>query len=260
MISNKKTVISIDLKDPGSMPAHILGKLYASRSLFEDNKFLEQVLNYPEIEQIVQELNTHCTHRGIIGYHYTRAMPDEIISTGLKISCGEDRRKEFLDKYGYCFTLKQQQSIKERYKNYFSDSQSRVRDGRIWFNFTYMQLVEGGADRLLTYFGGENIYMPLTRDPAIAEILRGLGKPLIVACILDARKLITYSLNPWGKIWLSAYHTNINNEALQFDVDADFQEDVPPNKIFRIITPVKRINSFSWEVQENGETNIFGSY
>jgi len=95
-------------------------------------------------------------------------------------------------------------------------------------------LRDGGADRLLTYFGGESIYMPLTQDGGIAAVLQTIGEPLIVESELDAGRLHTFSEIPWGKIWLSSYHVAVNREAQQHDVDAYLIESVPADQIITV--------------------------
>ena len=94
---------------------------------------------------------------------------------------------------------------------------------------------DGGADTLLTFFGGESIYFPLMEDDEIAAVLRTIGQPLIVEATLPATKLTTtFAEIPWGRIWLSTYHVSVNNEARPHDVDAYVMEPVPRNNIVSI--------------------------
>jgi hypothetical protein len=238
----------INLSNPSLMPKHILDKLYSYKSVFNQYNCIDQILDFPNLHQIAKELDSFCSERKIIGFHYTRAIKEGIESSGLKISYGENRRRDFLEKYGYLFSAEQQERIKSCWR-YFNRAQSIGRDGKVWFNATLGAIANGGADHLLKYFGGENIYMPLTRDKELAAILQQIGTPLVIECALDTANLNTFSMNPWGMVWLSSYHVAVNQQAMQCDVDAYIQQDVPPDRILRIIVPTRCINpSGAWQI------------
>jgi hypothetical protein len=95
-------------------------------------------------------------------------------------------------------------------------------------------LDNGGAEYLITYFGGEVVNMPLTSDKEIAAVLRTLGQPLIVESTLPAEKLHTFSEIPWGRTWLSSHHVTINQEASRCDVDAYAIEPVSAGQIMSV--------------------------
>lgn len=97
------------------------------------------------------------------------------------------------------------------------DSESR--DYRIYFNFTKNALSNKGAELLLKYYGGEQIYFPLFNLPVINEKLEKIGKPMILKCILEPREIKTLIQNPWGKIIVSSYHKTLNPNASVVDQD-----------------------------------------
>jgi hypothetical protein len=202
------------------MPEAVLDALNDWSQCIQGCEFLESLLEQEELKQIAQDLNQICLEKGIVGFHYTRAIRIEIETNGLQPSSGDARRRAFLDQYGHNFTDAQVARIRDIWAEYFEPMQIRARDNRIWFNFTLAALKDGGADRLLSYFGGEQIYMPLASDKQIGAILKTLGEPLIVRCNLNPHNLKTFSEYPWGKIWLSTYHLSQNPNAYQFDVDA----------------------------------------
>jgi len=202
--------------------------------VFAGHEFIEGVVSNITLRQIAADLNALCLREGVIGYHYTRAMKRDIEALGLQPSSCADRQREFIRKHAGRFSDTQRERLHQAWKAYFDTTQSRIRDGRVWFNFTLSALVNGGADRLLTYFGGEAVYMPLTRDSEIASILRTIGEPLVVECALAPEKLHTFSELPWGTIWLSTYHATIKPDSVQWDVDAYLTERVPLNQITSI--------------------------
>lgn len=226
--------MAIRLDTIEGIPAAFLRDLRRSDNLLRGCECVEQLLRHQELRRIVTELDQLCEAQGIVGYHYTRATPELIGTRGLLTSCGEDRRADFIETYGHLFSAAQLQRVQRMWSDYFNEHQVRLRDGRVWFNFTLTALDNGGAERLLTYFGGEQVYMPLTEDRQIAAILRTIGEPLIVECELNPASLHTYSQTPWGAIWLSSYHVRVNKEAMQHDVDSYLQESVLPSRILRI--------------------------
>jgi hypothetical protein len=212
--------MAIRLTSLDQMPDDIKRSLRRFDSLFGKTEFIEKVLENPELYKIANDLDRLCMEEGVIGFHFTRAVVDEIQARGLEICSGDERRHQFLAKYGDHFSGAQRDRIRHAWSNFFDSAQNGSRDGRIWFNLTLDALDNGGADFLFTYFGGEAINMALTDDVEIAAVLRTLGQPLIVESALRTKELHTFSEIPWGKTWLSSHHVSINNEASRYDVDA----------------------------------------
>lgn len=205
--------------------------------LIQDCECLDDLLGQDELNSIVPELNDFCLKGDVVGIHYTRAIRAEIENHGLRPTSGEDRRRAFLEQYGYLFTAAQTARIRDVWQRYFDHMQTRARDNRIWFNLTLSALTNGGAKPLLEHFGGEQIYMPLADDAEIGPILRTLGEPLIISCALDPKLLTTFSEYPWGKVWLSSYHLSLNPNASQFDLDAYQKQPVLPDHILSLDLP-----------------------
>lgn len=226
--------MAIKLNSISQIPQSIACALRRLDCVFVESEFIENVLGNSDLYQIAGELDRLCVEQGVVGYHFTRAIQEEIEVRGLQAGTGADRRREFLLQYGYRFSEAQREWIHYAWEDYFAASQTQTRDGRIWFNFTLAALDNGGADDLLTYFGGEVINMPLTQDEEIAAVLRTIGQPLIIECALAAERLHTFSEIPWGKTWLSSYHVTLNYTAQQFDVDAYLEESVSPSQIVSI--------------------------
>ena len=210
----------IKLDSIDGMPGAVLETLEDFRSDIENCNSFDTLLDQNELRQVAINLNQICLDRGVVGVHYTRAIRVEIETNGLSLSTGDGRRRAFLDQYGHLFTRAQLTRVEEIWEAYFNSKQKKIRDNLLWFAFTLIALENGGASRLLNYFGGEQIYMPLTSDSEIGAILKTLGEPLIVRCNLKPQNLKTFSDYPWGKIWLSTYHLSQNPNAYQFDVDA----------------------------------------
>jgi hypothetical protein len=242
--------MALRLDSVRSIPEPILRELGMHRSDFKESEFVEQILENADLYSIAQGLDTLCLREGVIGYHFTRAFPEAINRAGLKISQGADRRAEFMSLYASRFSEAQRSRIRNAWKNYFDRDplQITARDNRVWFNFTLQALSNGGADALLTFFGGENIYMPLAKDDEIAEILKCIGQPLVVAAKLSAKSLHTFSQIPWGTILLSSYHVTVNEAAYQHDVDAYLRESVPPRHLTAMVK-AQSTNHRSWSVK-----------
>ena len=201
---------------------------------FRRTRELDTLLSIPVIADVTRQLNDICLANGILAYHYTRAYRDRIAADGLVVGTGDDRRAEFLLTHGHLFTPDQLFAIRSAWEGYFDRIQNAGRDGRAWFSPSLAPLKERGIERLLKYFGGEVIYMPLVSIPSVAKVLEGIGRPLVVKARLDASRTYAFGEVPWGRIWLSAYHRILNRRAYPVLPDLRVQEDVAAGKILTI--------------------------
>ena len=149
-------------------------------------------MKIPSLLQIVKELDGICLRDGVFGYHYTRAEKESIEKHGLVALSGDERRRDFLERYGHLFTDEQRDRIRKKYNSYFSPEMCRSRDRRIFFNFTLDALEDTGAEWLLKYYGGEVVNFPLCDDPELKGILEAIGQPMIVECVLNPAELTTF--------------------------------------------------------------------
>lgn len=223
---------TIDLNNLQEIPKEFLDELQNFNSLFKENRFLVNLLQNNSISNLIEKINEYCLKNRIFGYHYTRASPDEIQKTGLTCRKGEDIRSAFIANFGHLFTEDEKLKIKETWAKHFDQQQQQqLRDNYLFFNFTTCALEDFGAEPLLTNFGGEQVYMPLQKLIEIGDKIKSIGKPLILKCKLDPNNIHTFYEHPWGRIAVSSYHCQINNEAQQDDQDGDQNFDVKPENI-----------------------------
>ena len=233
----------LDLASPDNIPDATLTLIARQRPKLTKVKYLEEFYDEPAILSIIQELDEHCLTHGVIGYHYTRAIASAIRHNGLLASTGSERRRQFLVDHEPLFTAAQRGAIGDAWQRYFDGWQTRARDGRVWFTLTNQGIRDGGATRLLRYFGGESIYMPLTQHEDIAKILSSIGKPLVVLAGLDASRVKTFAEYPFGKAWLSTYHCKLNPRAFRVDFDLYASESIAPSSILAV-NPAEH---YGWE-------------
>ena len=81
--------------------------------------------------------------------------------------------------------------------------------------------------------------MSLTKYSDIGDILQSIGSPLVVKCKLNAKELKTFSINPFGKAWLSNYHREINKDTYFFDIDTYLEVAVSPDNIISLTEQAK---------------------
>jgi hypothetical protein len=236
----KGKLLPIRLDSSRQIPEYNRRRLQRFDPLFAASESVETLLENAEIYEIARELDSICLQRSVTGYHYTRAVRRDIETNGLQAGTGAERRRLFLANYGNRFTESQRERILTIWGSYFNGPYEEARNGKVWFNLTPHALVDGGADRLLTYFGGEVVYMPLTEDKAIAAVLEEIGEPLVVRCILAPERLVTFWPDiPWGTTWLSTYHRARNRNALRLDLDIYSEHSILPSQLARIDVPVR---------------------
>jgi hypothetical protein len=232
-----ETMVIINLDNLDGLPTRFLEELKGVKGVLQQNKFLESLLHRLAIADLMKRINEYCLKNYIYGYHYTRAIPEEIAKTGLTCRDGDTIRGSFLEKFGHLFTKEEIIRMKKNWLSHFTTHQKRIRDNRLYFNFTTKALKSFGADSLLLNFGGEQIYMPLQEAGLISDKIRNIGQPLILKCRLDPNNLNTFYENPWGRIAISTYHCQVNPDAHRDDQDGSQSVDVKAEDIELVAIP-----------------------
>jgi hypothetical protein len=221
----------INLETLESLPLNFKKRLTEFDDDFVRVNFLENLQDIVELQVLIQEINHHCERNQIFGFHFTRADQESISEFGLIPRTGSEIRNEFLSKYGHKFSSKEKDLIISAWSDYFSKDQTKIRDRKIYFNLTTDAFKIGGAELLLKYYGGEQIYNPIYKIKGIKEKLQSIGIPMILKCRLNPKELSTYIQNPWGSIAVSSYHRSINPNAYVIDQDAHQCTHVSPKDI-----------------------------
>lgn len=224
-------VIAVNLEDPTSLPSVILGALRACDPHFMREEHVSNLRKIPAVGSLIRDIDHFCSRNMVIGFHYTRAIPDDILTHGLQLRSGEEVRAQFLGRFGHMFTSDEIHAIKVAWASYYNGRVRSSRDHKIWFNFTRDALTNGGADLLLKYYGGEQVYFCINELPGVGEKLSSIGQPLIVKCALVPAELNTFIAYPWGSIAVSAHHRRVNPAAHQTDQDGWQTAPVPPDRI-----------------------------
>jgi hypothetical protein len=221
----------INLETLEGLPLEFIKKLADFNENFIHVNFLENLQDIFELQVIINEINHNCEKNRIFGFHYTRADRKSILKFGLIPRSGSEIRNKFLDKYGHKFTSQEKDLILKAWAEYFSKKQRAIRDGQIYFNLTQNALKNGGAEFLLKYYGGEQVYNPIYEIEGINDKLQCIGTPMILKCILNPKDLYTYIQNPWGSIAVASYHRLLNPNAFVIDQDAHQSTQVFPDNI-----------------------------
>lgn len=227
----------VNLENLNGLPLEFVKRLGAFDQIFRSCNCFEEYENNADIKRLTIEIDKFCLTNKVIGYHYTTAIKEDILKTGLLVRTGEDIRIAFVERHFYLFTEEEQATILKTWKDYFGKTADKYRNNRIYFNFTRNGLQNSGANLLLNYYGGEQVYFPLYRLPQIEEKLKKIGTPMILKCILNPNNIETFLgnpdlyKNPWGRIAVSSYNRFINSEARVEDQDGYQQTDVKPENI-----------------------------
>lgn len=222
---------TIDLNNLKGIPKEFISELKKFDPLFREDRFLGELLDNNPISKIISTINDYCLTKQVFGYHYTRAIPNEIQHNGLICRNGNNIRQSFMANFGHYFTEEEIYKITKAWSTHFNTQQHELRDGSLYFNFTTAALDGYGAEPLLSNFGGEQVYMPLQELPGISEKIKRIGRPLIVKCKLDPNRINTFYEQPWGRIAVSTYHCKINQEAHRDDQDGYQYFDVEPGNL-----------------------------
>jgi hypothetical protein len=218
MQKSSSSINLIDLEKLTGLPDLFINALNKYNSEFKESDFLEDLQKNKDIQLLIEQIDDYCNNNLVIGYHYTRAEESEIIENGLLSRTGKEIRKKFINTYGSLFTPKEIKIIRNSWERAFDQDEEKMRDYQINFNFTKYALINGGAEELLKYYGGEQVYNPLYQLPGIRDKLSKIGSPKILKCRLKPTDITTDTEHPWGKIAVSSYHKIQNSNALVTDL------------------------------------------
>ena len=225
----------INLDNLDGISEKLMKKLRRNKSIFLGTEFLEDIEDYEQIQELFSEINDYCKSNFIIGYHYTNANPDEILTNGLLCRTGEEIRNNFLDKYGHLFTAHEIKLMKSEWEEYYNDFHKDARDKKIYFNFTLSAFPGFGTESLLGNFGGEQIYMAIDHIESIKIKLEKIGVPLIVKALLNPKEINATYDRVWGRIAVSTFQRMQNPEAGVVDVDGFQQQPIHFSRIHSIV-------------------------
>lgn len=234
----------INLEKPNNLPLEFRNRLKRLNYLFQRHESYECFEEFPEIQQLENDLNRYCLSHKVMGIHYTRASADSIQAKGLLCRTGEKIRSDFLREDGDQFSETDIDTIKRCWNNYFDSGQARIRDSRVYFNFTHTAVSNGGANNLFC-FGGEQIYSGLPER--IINKFKNIGTPLIVYCALDPKQL--NGIWDPAKILISSYHRLLNEYANTKDGDVWQAVSILPEDIMEIKF-VQLLNDNQWRLVE----------
>ena len=199
--------------------------------LLLSTEFSDELIENPVFQELIERTTEFSKDCNIVGYHYTKANKEDILKEGLKSRSGQEIREIFLSRYSGLFTVEELETIKKLWDAYFDKIQKSSRDNYIFFNLTTEALSNSGAEPLLKYYGGEQVYMPLQREFTIAQKLRGIGTPLLIKAILDPKQLSNFYEDDIVKIAISSYHRTKRMDANQYDCDVYQRHPISPSQI-----------------------------
>lgn len=218
---------AIDLQRPDLLPEALRVRLDSIESLCRNEEYSENLMQYPEVQNVVIELDNHCMQRRVLGIHYTRAIRADIDQKGLLVRTGAEIRDEFVQRFGHKFGADELEWLRYRWFSH-QVTQSVIRDSMLWFNFTLSAYGSSGSEHLLKMYGGEQIHMGIEFDTLIGQKLASIGEPLFVKCALDPHKIRTSIERPWGKILISSFHLSVEPKAYRIDQDGKVTESISP--------------------------------
>ena len=212
-------------------PSFFFEEMEKHTELLLNTEFDDELLENPAFQDLIKRITDFSKDCKIIGYHYTRADKNEILKDGLKSRTGQEIRETFLARYGKLFTSEELDTIKNAWEVYFNKNMVSCRDYRIFFNLTTTALFDSGAEPLLRYYGGEQVYMPLKSFPSIAKKIQNIGSPLLIKATLNPCQLKLFDYEDIAKIAISSYHRLLRPDASQCDRDVYQKELVLPEQI-----------------------------
>jgi hypothetical protein len=196
-------------------PPEIMERTLAHREVLLAIPYMDEVSRHDPFRSILEDLEAHIWTQKIVGYHCTKEPEHGFFEAcGLRILDRKSHQAEFLTNHSWRFTAKELEQIRQTWESYFPGQQEKSRNGKIWFCLAPHQVVDGGAENLLTYFGGEAVYMPFRDGASIADKLSQIGNSVVVEAAIVPSDLKTFSTNALAKNSLHLFHWHLNPEVV----------------------------------------------
>lgn len=220
----------VDLQRPELLPETFRERLDSIKAICRNEKFSEELVQHPDVRNLVIDIDSYCMQNRVMGIHYTRAIRADIEQKGLLIRTGAEIRDEFIRRFGHKFEEDELEWLQTKWSSHQA-KQSNIRDSMLWFNFTLNAYGGSGSKYLLGMYGGEQIHMGIELDTPIGSKLACIGEPLIVKCALDPQKVKTFIDHPWGKILVSSFHLSVAPGAYRIDQDGKITQSILPQDL-----------------------------
>jgi len=220
----------VDLQRPELLPETFRERLNSIKAICRNEEFSEELVQHPDVRNLVIDIDSYCTQNRVMGIHYTRAIRADIEQKGLLIRTGAEIRDEFIQRFGHKFEVDELEWLQTKWSSHQA-KQSDIRDSMLWFNFTLTAYGGSGSEYLLGMYGGEQIHMGIKFDTPIGSKLACIGEPLIVKCALNPRKVKTFIEHPWGKILVSSFHLSVAPGAYRIDQDGKITHSILPQDL-----------------------------
>lgn len=220
----------VDLQRPDLLPNVLQKRLQAIEPICRVEKYSEELVQRPEVREIIIALNDYCTQRRILGIHYTRAIRADIERKGLLVRTGVEIRADFIRRFGHKFYADEIEQLQNLWSSH-QTKQSISRDSLLCFNFTLMAYGNSGSKYLLGMYGGEQIHMGIEIDSPIGKKLGSIGEPLLIKCSLEPQEVQTRIEYPWGKILMSSFHLSANPDVYRIDQVGRVSKSILPEDL-----------------------------
>ncbi len=224
----------VRLDDVAALPTDFLARLRVVDSVFQAHEYIDSVAADLRVRPLVAELEDHLRRVPIRGYHCTREpTPGHFAREGLRLTDVETHQNEFLRLFGGRFTSSELQDMQAAWRSYFvGTSQTRGRNGRLWFCLTAATARSDGTQVFFDHFGGEAIFMPLKRHPTIPAKLGAIGTPAIV----EVRLLpgVPSKHQSLALPLLSAYHLTRRPDARPWLAETYIEHPVPADDVLAV--------------------------
>lgn len=225
----------LQLESPDALPLEIFERLEEHKQLFQQNEYLESVIEHSVVSAIAEDLENHLRRQRIIGYHCTKEPHEGFFAArGLRTTDVLAHQQEFLSMFGNLFTLDELEEMKSIWHSYFVEQRQRsCRDGLIWTCLSRSLVKTRGTETFFRFFGGEAIFMPLKENSILAKKLESIGTPVIVEVALPGDSLTAYY--QMSRAVLSQYHRRVNPNASPVYSEANLRKNIPPEDVISVI-------------------------
>jgi hypothetical protein len=196
---------------------------------------MERLLELGEFRDLASEVEDYILRKRVRAYHCTKELePGLFQKHGLRLLQMKEHIEEFLDTYETSLSPELYKRFRSAYDWWPRSGQLSAREGKIWFCMSPYLVKHSGTNPFFECYGGEALYWPLEKDKECLDVLRELGRPVIVEVTVPSHEFTTYKKYPFARDILSHYAKRLNSEFRDDSLEAFLVRPVPPSEIVAV--------------------------
>jgi hypothetical protein len=226
----------VRLDEPAFIPEQLVELLLPISPFLQKANCMDNILCHPDFSPIARLLDDHLRNQRMRAYHCTKQLcPGFFEQRGLRPLNLAQHINEFLVSVGPRLQAEVRGRFESAYMQWVDHASIPDRENLLWFCMSPYQVMKLGNARFFKYFGGEALYWPFSHDDPCLDVLRNLGKPVVVEVAVPAGDFMTSPPYPFARDMISHFIRKRLNPKFQVaSLQAYVTRPIAPHEIVKV--------------------------